>query len=417
MSWAGLYFFLAVVSALGTFAAVVQARKLYWLVPVYFLAGWLSGELAAIHLVWQLALTAGLAFGGTLADPLAQFALGIFALCWLAKLYLLAQAMDSPSYLRPALKRALGEDYRREIPEDRRAVLKDDIEARYWLRPFRFKRDGVRVERNLSYGDAGVRNLLDVYHPETPREGGCPVLLQVHGGAWIIGNKDEQAKPLMYHMTERGWVCVSINYRLSPAAAFPAHIVDVKKAIAWIKDNIADYGGNPDYIAITGGSAGGHLTALAALTPNEAEYQPGFEDVDTTLQAAVPFYGVFDFLDRYEIREGMSMDGMIGDKVMQCSKESNRELWDRSSPITRINEDAPPFFVIQGTHDSLVWVEEARRFVSELQGVSNSPVAYAELPGAQHAFEIFHSPRTDHTVNAAADFLEWCHADWLKDSG
>ncbi|MEM1112602.1 MAG: alpha/beta hydrolase [Pseudomonadota bacterium] len=413
MSWAGVYFTLAVLSALGTFAAVVQARQLYWLIPVYFLAGWLSGELAAIHLLWQLALTAGLAFGGTFSDSLAQSGLGIFVLCWIGKLYLLVQANDSPRLLKPALERGLGGDYRSEIPEERRALLKDHIEARYWLRPFRFDRDGVRVQRNLSYGDAGVRNLLDVYHPETRRPGGCPVLLQVHGGAWIIGNKDEQAKPLMYHMSERGWVCVSINYRLSPAWAFPAHIIDVKKAIAWVKENIAEYGGDPEFIAITGGSAGGHLSSLAALTPNLAEWQPGFEEVDTTLQAAMPFYGVFDFLDRNDIRQGTSMDGMLGDKVMQCSKEEHRDRWDQGSPISHINPDAPPFFVIQGTHDTLVWVEEARKFVSELQAQATQPVAYAELPGAQHAFEIFHSIRTDHTVNAAADFLEWSHARWL----
>ena len=70
-------------------------------------------------------------------------------------------------------------------------------------------------------------------------------------------------------------------------------------------------------------------------------------------------------------------------------------------------------FVIQGTHDSLVWVEEARVFVSALKAVSTQPVAYAELPGAQHAFEIFHSVRTDYAVNAVADFLEWTHATWL----
>ena len=71
----------------------------------------------------------------------------------------------------------------------------------------------------------------------------------------------------MQHMAAKGWVCVAINYRLSPRDPFPAHVIDVKRAIAWIREHIAEYGGNPDYIAITGGSAGGHLAALAALTP------------------------------------------------------------------------------------------------------------------------------------------------------
>jgi acetyl esterase/lipase len=227
----------------------------------------------------------------------------------------------------------------------------------------------------------------------------------------MIGEKEQQAKPLMYHMAQRGWICVAINYRLSPKAAFPAHVIDVKKSIAWIRENIAEYGGDPGFIAITGGSAGGHLTALAALTPNRSDWQPGFEDADTTLQAAVPFYGVYDFLDRHDIRPSMSMDEVLGKHVMQCSKDEQPELWEQASPIAQVQDSAPPFFVVHGTHDSLVWVEEARVFVSALEEASNNPVAYAELPGAQHAFEVFHSVRTDYTVNAVADFLEYAHAN------
>ncbi len=410
MSLAAIYLGLAIFFAIGTACALIKARQVYFLVPLYFLLAWLTGELAMIHILWQLTLTAVLAAGGVFDDPRAQTGLAIFSLCWLGMAYLHIQAMDTPQFLRAALKRALGETYRNDIPLNRHNVLCDEVVSRSWLKPFHFGRDGVRKHTHISYGDAGDRNLLDVYQPVIERERPFPVLLQVHGGAWMIGKKEEQAKPLMYHMAQRGWVCIAINYRLSPAAAFPAHIIDVKKAIVWIKDNIAEFGGDPNFIAITGGSAGGHLTALAALTPNCAEYQPGFEDRDTSLQAAVPFYGVYDFLDRYDIRPKMAMDNFLGDKVMQCPKEQNPELWDEGSPLSRVNAQAPPFFVIQGTHDSLVWVEEARTFVSALQGVSTQPVGYAELPGAQHAFEIFHSVRTDHVVNGVADFLEWTHA-------
>lgn len=414
MSVAGIYFALALLSAACTITAIVQARRIYWLVPVYFLSAWLCGELALVHLIWQVGLTALLGFSGALGDPLAQLGLGLFALSWLGLLYLHCQALDTPFHLRPALQRALGEDYRADIPAARRALLRDDIHTREWLRPFHFKRDGVRQHRHIAYSDAGKRNLLDVYQPGQPRERGFPVLLQVHGGAWMIGEKEQQAKPLMYHMAQRGWVCVAINYRLSPRAAFPAHIIDVKKAIAWIREHIGEYGGNPDFIAITGGSAGGHLCSLAALTPNRAEWQPGFEGADTTVQAAVPFYGVYDFLDRHRIRPEMSMADLITDKVLQCSQDQNPGLWDAASPLSHVSADAPPMFVLQGTHDSLVWVEEARVFVAALQAVATQPVAYAELPGAQHAFEIFHSVRTDHTVNAVGDFLEWTHAQWLR---
>ena len=418
MSLAGIYLFLALLSVYFTLTAIVRARRVYWLVPIYFLSAWLCGELALIHLLWQVSLTALLAFVGVLSDPLAQTGLGLFALSWLGLVYLHCQSMDTPNHLRPALRRALGDDYRLAIPADRQAMLCDDILSRHWLRPFHFKRDGVRKHSHIAYGDAGKRNLLDIYHPHEPREGGFPVLLQVHGGAWIIGEKEQQALPLMYHMAQRGWLCVAINYQLSPRAAFPAHIIDVKKAIAWIREHIGEYGGNPDFIAITGGSAGGHLSSLAALTPNRAEWQPGFEQVDTAVQAAVPFYGVYDFLDRHGIRPEMSMDDLLAKRVMQCTRQDNPQLWDSGSPLSHVTADAPPMFVIHGTHDSLVWAEEARPFVSALQAVSKQPVAYAELPGAQHAFEIFHSVRTDHTVHAVGHFLEWTHAQWqrLQDS-
>ena len=412
MSWAGVYFFIGLVSLVCTASAIIQARKLYWLAPLYFLAAWLSGELALIHLIWQVALTALIAFSGGLSDPTAQAGLGVFALSWLGLVYLHCQSMDSRRHLGAALRRALGPDYRSEIPVARQRLLVDDIIARHWLQPFRFKRQGVRRHSHISYAEAGKRNLLDIYHPQEPREGGFPVLLQVHGGAWMIGEKEQQALPLMYHMAQRGWLCVAINYRLSPKAAFPAHIIDVKKAIAWVREHIAEYGGNPDFIAIAGGSAGGHLSSLAALTPNRQEWQPGFEQADTRLQAAVPFYGVYDFLDRYDIRPEMPIEQMVADRVMQCTLAENRSLWAAASPLDNISEDAPPMFVIQGTHDSLVWVEEARAFVSAMQSISTQPVAYAELPGAQHAFEIFHSVRTDHTVNAVGHFLEWSHAQW-----
>jgi acetyl esterase/lipase len=409
---ASIYFFLAVLSVLFTWSAIVQARRLYFLMPLYFLTAWLTGELALLHLLLQVGLTSFLAFIGIFADPAAQVGLALFALSWIGMVYLHCQSLDTPVAMRGALEEALGGDYRLSIPAERQSLLRDHIVSSEWMKPFHYDRPGVQVHKNLAYADAGVRNELDVYQPKEAREGGFPILLQVHGGAWMIGKKEEQGKPLMYHMAQRGWLCLAINYRLSPKDDFPAHIVDVKKAIAWIKEHAAEFGGDPNYIAITGGSAGGHLSSLAALTPNRAEWQPGFEDVDTTLQAAVPIYGAFDFLDRNNIRPEMSMEDFMAQRVMKCTLDENPDLWKNGSSLTHVSADAPPTLVIQGTHDSLIWVEEARAFASSLREASDQPVAYAELPGAQHAFEIFHSVRTDHMVNGVASFLEWAHADW-----
>ena len=120
------------------------------------------------------------------------------------------------------------------------------------------------------------------------------MLLQVHGGGWTIGNKDTQGIPLMMHLAARGWVCVAINYRLSPRDPFPGP--DRRREAgdrlgARAHRRARRHPGLPGRHRWVGR---GHLAALAALTQNDPEYQPGFEDADTTVQAAVPFYGVYD---------------------------------------------------------------------------------------------------------------------------
>lgn len=211
--------------------------------------------------------------------------------------------------------------------------------------------------------------------------------------------------PLMAHMADDGWVCVSINYRLSPRATWPDHIVDVKRAIAWVKANIADYGGDPERVAITGGSAGGHLSSLAALTANEPAFQPGFEEVDTSVMAAVPFYGVYDWINRDGTGRN-DMEDVLARLVLKTTRQESPEVWEQASTMSWVGPDAPPFFVIHGSNDSLVPVEQARSFVSMLRAASKEPVVYAELPGAQHAFEVFDSARTLFTVGAVQRFLD-----------
>ena len=260
-------------------------------------------------------------------------------------------------------------------------------------------------DADIVYGEHGSANHLDVWSRPGPKpDGRAPVLLQIHGGAWSSGNKRGQAHPLMSHLVERGWVCVSINYRLSPHNTWPDAIVDVKKAIAWVKANVEKYGGDPDFIAITGGSAGGHLSALAALTPNDPDFQPGFEDADTAVQAAVPFYGVYDFTRTDGVLHPM-MVPFLERGVMKRLIADAPEVFAGASPISHVTADAPPIFVLHGSNDSFIPVEQARAFAARLRAVSTSPVVYAELPVAQHAFDVFGSARAKHAAAAAELFL------------
>jgi acetyl esterase/lipase len=277
------------------------------------------------------------------------------------------------------------------------------------LRMFRIYRDYAH-DSDISYGEYGKANHLDIWRrPDLDPNGKAPVLFQIPGGAWTTGNKRGQAHPLMSHLAELGWICVAINYRHSPRNTWPDHIVDVKRALAWVKEHIGEYGGDPDFVVITGGSAGGHLSALAALTPNDPRFQPGFEDADTRVQAAVPFYGVYDFT-RFDDAMHPMMPGLLVRSVMKQRPSTNLQPFIAASPIKHVSADAPPFFVLHGQNDSLVPVEQARAFVAKLREASSQPVVYAELPYTQHAFDIFGSSRAAHTAVAVEQFLAEVYA-------
>jgi acetyl esterase/lipase len=277
------------------------------------------------------------------------------------------------------------------------------------LRMLRVYRDYAH-DSNISYGEFGSANLLDIWRrPDLDPNGKAPVLFQIPGGAWTTGNKRGQAHPLMSHLAELGWVCVAINYRHSPRNTWPDHIVDVKRALAWVKAHIAEYGGDPDFVAITGGSAGGHLSTLAALTPNDPQFQPGFEDADTRVQAAVPFYGIYDFT-RFDDSLHAMMPGLLIKSIIKQRPSTHLQTFVAASPIHHVNADAPPFFVLHGTNDSLAYVKQAREFTTKLREVSNQPVLYAELPFTQHAFDIFGSARAAHAAVAVEQFLAEVYA-------
>jgi acetyl esterase/lipase len=400
MTAAWLFLLVSLVGAALTASAVLRIRRISYLIIPYFFGAWLTGELAIHHIAWQaVASLAFIAMGALDAWP-GVLGLVLTLASWAVLLAFHQRAGAAGAVFERALRAGLT-----EAPDP--SVRK--VPFRRVARPFKMRKHGVERLRNIPYGTAGHRHTLDVYRPRDA-SGPCPTLLQIHGGGWTIGQKDQQALPLMYHLARRGWVCVAANYRLSPRATFPDHLIDVKRALAWIKQHGTEYGADPDFVVVTGGSAGGHLAALVALTANDPEYQPGFEDVDTTVQACVPFYGVYDFLDRHGVRGNASMAPFLERLVMKSSPRIAREAWEKASPIARVHADAPPFFVIHGTHDSLAYVEDTRHFVAALQKVSRQPVVYAELPGAQHAFDVFHSTRSAYAVEAVTRFVEGVRA-------
>ncbi len=273
----------------------------------------------------------------------------------------------------PELRQALADDAGIALPPSRLPW------AHILLAPFRSRRPDVVRVANIAYGDAGRRNLLDVYHRRDRTRGG-PVLVYFHGGGFRMGHKRKQAKPLLNELAARGWVCVSANYRLEPAHHFPAAHVDARRVVAWARAHAADFDGDPQTIIVSGSSAGGHLASMIGLTPNDRTFQPGFESADTSVAAVIGFGGYY---------------GQVAGPG--------------SSPLDRLGE-APPILFLHGVQDSSVLVEDVREFAVRLREVSGSPVVLAELPGAQHAYDLFRSVRYSYVIEAVAAFGAWVSA-------
>lgn len=381
----------------------VRARVL--LLPSFLLA-WLVTELPAMFFALYAAAGLLAVQTGALAGAAGWVGLAILGAAAAGLFGFMNTARSSRSLLDGSLRSALGVAYEQAVIEDGQGA--------HWIfsiLPFLRLYPGVQQRLDIRYAEgAGRCHLLDVYSARDRREPKGPVVLQIHGGGWFTGHKRQQALPMLFHLAARGFVCVSINYRLSPRATWPDHLIDCKLALAWIKEHIPEYGGDPSYVIVTGGSAGGHLASMVALTPNQARYQPGFEHVDTSVRACVPFYGVYDFTERFGHASSRALRGLVSRWLLKKSFEQDPEAFAEASPMTHIGPHAPPFFIIQGGADSIVSIEDARAFAKLLSESSKQPVVYAELPGAHHAFEILHSTRTGHVVWAVTRFLSWLRA-------
>jgi acetyl esterase/lipase len=372
---------------------------------VSFATGWLVGELAFQNIVWEMVATALFISFGALDGWAGWVGLALAVAGWVGLVGLGATGLRAAG----VVARALDEVRSERLPVPSQPT--DPTWGKWWrvTRAIPMKSRAVRATLDIDYvGDGEKAHRLDVYSSRLLPPDRAPVMVYIHGGGWVIGDKREQGKPMMFELVARGWVCVTVNYRLSPKATWPEHMVDCKRALAWVKEHIAEYGGDPAFVAVSGGSAGGHLCAHLALTAGDRSLQPGFEKADTSVQACVPFYGVMDLTGSPTGSAifGPGMLRMLEKTVMKTTEAEHPEVFRDASPTYRVHADAPPFFVLHGVNDTLVPVETARAFVRRLRAVSRAPVAYAELPLAQHAFDVLASLRCQATTSAVGDFLE-----------
>lgn len=379
---AGLYFAYGVFVVFTTINALRRPSPPTSRLPAIWILAMLNGELPALTLLSRVAVTVGAWLLGALDNRVGQWGLwlvgisilGLPVLWWRTRQAHRTIGVDAPPTSDSLVVRLTG--WARRLPDhleiDGPHAVAADVAVDFYRR-----RDH---DPSLAH----------------------PTFVYLHGGSWTGGDPHAQSRPLLHLLAERGWLVATVHYPLSPAATFPDHLIGVKRALAWLRIEGPSYGVDPDAIVIAGGSAGGHLAALAALTPNRPEYQPGFEEVDTSVAACVPMYGIYDFLNRNRTRHDWPL---IPNIVMKRDPVSDPDAFRAASPLDQVSSEAPPFLVVHGSHDSLVPPTEARVFVQALRERSQSEVRYLEVPGAQHAFDAVSSARSRRVAAAITDFL------------
>ena len=263
---------------------------------------------------------------------------------------------------RPTLREALEAQLRPVAPEGWRSRVP------WWrivVAPLPVFARGVRVARGRRYGP-GRRHRVDVYTSRRAApNAGRPVLVHLHGGAFRSGRKSVYARPLLHAFAQHGWICLSPSYRLRPAR-YADMLADVHAVLTWARAHAQTLGGDPSRVVLVGSSAGAHLALTAALTA----------DAETPVAAVVGLYGYY----------------------------GRAEAAGCSAPIAHVHAQAPPVMIVHGAQDTLVPPGLQTSLVAALRSTSSNPVVHAELPGAQHTFDLVHSIRFEYVIDAIAVF-------------
>ena len=329
---------------------------------------------------YWMGISTWLAFSqGDLHGQWVWVALGFVAVPLAAMPVLVRRSFRAAPAIEQALDAAIGPQWRQASgiqsmvrTRHRGAILR-------LLAPLPLLHLGVTRLSNISYGDAGRRNRLDLYRRRGVGGSG-PVLIHLHGGgSWFVpGRRSFYARRLLFRLARQGWVCISATYRLQPVATFPDELVDVKKVIAWVRARAGEYGGDPDRIVLVGSSFGACLATLAGFTTNDPAFQPGFEQADTSVAAVVGLYGYY-------------------------GSAASRRL-PPSSPFDYAERGSPPLLIVHGDQDTLTSSKSAHELAERVRNVSANPVVYVELPGAQHSFDLLTSIRVEAVIDGIEAF-------------
>ena len=269
---------------------------------------------------------------------------------------------------------------------------------------------------DIAYAESSPTQKLDIYWPEEG-DGPFPVIVSIHGGAFMGGDKrDVQLTPMLESL-KRDYVLIGVNYRMSGEAIFPALIHDVKAAIRWIRANAENYLFDPKRIATWGGSAGGYLSLMMGVSTWASELENltlGNPEQPCHVQAVVDWFGPTDFLKMDEQLaesgfappEEFSHNGanspeslLLGAQITQIP-----ELVHRANPETYIRSIAPPFFIQHGDQDDTVPHQQSVNFAAKVREKAGDERVTLELiEGAGHGDSKFDSAKN---VKKVLDFLD-----------
>lgn len=270
------------------------------------------------------------------------------------------------------------------------------------------------VHRDLAYGDDSPLQKLDIYLPDSGAQP-YPVLVAIHGGGFIFGDKEDgQIVPVLSGLT-RGYAVVGLDYRLSPQATFPAAINDVKAAVRWLRAHAAEYGLDGSRVALWGDSAGGNLAALAGTAGDSAALRgpdPADADQPEAVQAVVDWFGPISFLrtDRdFRVAGFDRPSALVGRSYL--SVHLGAPLGEvpgkvrASDPITYLTPGDPPILIEHGTADGTVPYPQSVRLARAYAKVAGEDaVTLRLLPGAGHVDAVFY------TEEHLAEVLDWLDA-------
>ena len=311
---------------------------------------------------------------------------------------------------------AFGPDWEERIPEE----LRDGMAPRRWT-VIALPRGSWRWQRDFVYGQSPATRrplLADLWRPGPDVRPSGLGAIYIHGGAWVMGDKDMWTRALFRRLAGQGHVILDVAYTLWPESGMTDMVREIKQAILWMKTRAPEFGVDPDRIVLIGSSAGGHLALLAGYTPNHPEFQPREREGDTSVRAVAAYYPPVDLVEVHHyglkvfeeylassrVRRALAIAEL---KLMKMYPEEARrrehfsliaailggtpeqipEAYRLHSPIHHIGSETPPTLLLPAA-DDFFWLTPAiHRFYRRLRE-AGVPAVMVEHPYSDHAYDL-----------------------------